>query len=72
MSRFLYLKFGFKHFWSNKIGGKAALKMLATTTGLGYVDSVCGTLQYRIAISEYYYDDMTSAEVFSFSIFKRF
>jgi hypothetical protein len=31
--------------------------------GLGYVNAVCGTLRYRIAISEYYYTDMTSAEV---------
>ena len=32
-------------------------------SGLGYVNAVCGALQYRIAISEYYYEDMTSAEV---------
>ena len=42
---------------------RSVYNLIQTLTGLGYVDAVCGTLQYRIAISEYYYEDMTSAEV---------
>ena len=38
-------------------------KFCLAKLGLGYVNAVCGTLRYRIAISEYYYDDLTSAEV---------
>ena len=31
--------------------------------GIGYINSVCAVVQYRIAISEYCNTDMESAEV---------
>ena len=37
--------------------------ILIILTGLGYVNAVCGTVRYRIAISEYYNNDLESAEV---------